>query len=148
MKYYIALVIALALASFAAFGDTLPVPAYLVDGKIVVTTRDGKQHHFSSNEYAVVRRMKSAEKTIPIIGYNVIEKHSAPAAKENRVYIHGGIGNTNSLDVTTSPGVATVTQNRGFVFGGSYARSIGRGYSVMGTYLSNDTVLLGLGLDF
>lgn len=57
MKYL--LTIALFLSSLSVFAED--IPAYLKDGVITVTLKDGKQYTFSANEYKVVKRGSKAK---------------------------------------------------------------------------------------
>ncbi len=126
--------------------DTLPVPAFLRDGKIEVTLRGGQKFQYSSNEYACVRRSASPKPEAAPTKV-VVREISKVDDRPNRVTVHGGIGNTG-LSVARLPGVTIVTQDKGVLFGGTYSRKLSERYSISGSAFSNDTYTLGIGYDF
>lgn len=147
--YTIVVILASLVLINMAKADTFsPPPPYLKDGIIKVTLTDGNTYTFSSNTWMVVPRLKAEPPLSPEPEQKILV---APAEKaedsKNRFTLHGGSGRTG-LSVITTPGVVEVLQDRGFVFGGTYSRKISERFSLSGTWLSNDTVTLGIGYDF
>lgn len=145
---YLTLLLFLFLISTSVFA--YPVPKELEDGKIEVKTKDGIVHKFDSNEYKVVKRgVKAApKKTIPFITtttITIVEK--APKTLKNRVTLLGGISPEGTLNREYSTDRVKIYTKSGLVIGASYDRKFDD-FSVRGTFLSNETYLLGLGWDF
>lgn len=139
MKYLLIIVVGITWVSWSM----ADMPAYLKDGTITVTLKNGKTYTFSTNEYMVVKR--GAKKPAPAL--EQLATAMKPEPRRNRVRVLGGVG-PNGLETTRSASQATVTTTSGAVGGIGYDRLITDEVSVGGAALNNETYLLNIGLDF
>lgn len=139
------------ITSTLAFADASVTPPFLKDATITVTLKSGKTYTFSANDHAVVRREKSARQTIVV--EKLVEKEckitesQTRAAKPNRLRVFGGRG-PDGIKTSESNGVVTLSPSQGAVGGFGYDRSLNDDVSIGGQVMSNETITLGLGLDF
>lgn len=130
-----------------------PPAPYLKDGKITVELKNGTKYEFSANDWKVVpRRTQQDEELDLAVGEAeaLLKKQALqppPEDKKNRVTLHGGVGPTH-LNLGVTGNTATTSTGYGFVFGATYSRKVSGDVSLSGTYLSNQTGLVGVGLDF
>jgi hypothetical protein len=147
------LIMTLILLSLNAFGQE--VPAYLKDGTITVTLKDGKSYKFSSNEYAVVLRKPKAPVMIPVIGV-VEQKEETPISKEvpqspnykNRIGFLVGYGLNGKQKVSSGPNAVDIEQKKGVVGGLILQHDLNKEYHILGEALTNETFMLGVGKGF
>ena len=130
-----------------------PPPGFLKDGKIEVTLRNGSKSAFSANEWKVVpRHAKAAPKAKPpetsgSIKHHVIILREKHEGYKNTFVMHAG-GAPGSLRSRLIPGGYEVSPSYQFTFGVSLSRQVTDRVSIMGTYLTNQTGLLGIGVGF
>lgn len=132
-----------------------PQEAYLKGGVITVALKNGQSYKFSSDEYMVVKRHGPAAAPVDIaaddeVGTDeavLIMLGEAAAEQPYRFTLHGGIGPNYEI-YRKSQYQVIVREKKEFVFGASLSRKVSKDASVTGTALSNDTYLLGLGMDF
>ncbi len=118
------------------------VPAYLKDGAITVTLKDGSFHVFSTNEYKVVKRTEEAKDVIHHGGKTYVQE------RNNRVRVLGGFGPTGGVDVVTGTTSTKITTTNGLVGGAGYERKVNEAVSVGAEALTNKTFMMSIGLDF
>jgi hypothetical protein len=125
-------------------------PAYLKDGTITVTLKNGKQYEFSTNEWKVVPRR--GDEVAPEADEEdedeptYVEQSVRPAGP-NRVRLMAGVGPTGLKD-SRSPGKIHVETDFGAVGGVGLDRSLTDRISINGSAYTNGTFSLGVGLDF
>lgn len=142
MKYIKIILMGLFLATPAMAED---IPDFLKDSEITVTLKNGKTYKFSGNEYKVVKRGSGAKATPDLPGVKVtVINH---VRKRNRLTVHGGVG-FDGINSTASGNTVHVKQNKSPVLGVSVSRDFDHDFSLSGTVLTNETVLLGVGKDF
>lgn len=147
MKYYYYLILAALFLGLAVNAEE--VPEYMRDGVITVTLKSGKTYTYSLNEYKVVRRWQAAEETEEAVEHHHrkhVEQHPAEHSR-NRIAVHSGVG-PDGLKAAAAGNDVTVSQRYRALIGVSYSRKLDDRFSLQGTYLSNDTLTLGLGYDF
>lgn len=146
--YFIIGFILVTFLSFAAFAHHDEAPAYMKDGTITVTLKDGKSYTFSTNTHKVVLRgvhNDSEEESDDTQEESTVVREETKKIS-NTVILHGGIGNTD-LETRRYGSNADVIQQRGMVGGVTLCRSRdNKGACVSG--FSNNTITLGLKLDF
>lgn len=136
----------LSLFSIVAFAEE--VPAYMKDGVITVKLKNGKEYTYSTNEWKVVRRGTSKPKEVLKEAEQAPKVAEAPKPLKNRFRLLGGYGYTGGLKVTKDATSAEITPKKGFVGGVGYDRLLTDKISGGATVLSNDSLLLNLGLDY
>lgn len=138
--------IAATLFSLHSFAEEMP--AYLKDGVITVTLKDGKTYTFSANEYKVVKRedKKVEQRSTPCCSSTEHASHKSEE-KKNRLSLNLGVG-FDGQRVNQYSNHVDVTDKRAFVFGLSYGRKFYKDYSITGTIMSNETGFLGFGKDY
>lgn len=125
-------------------------PAYLRDGKITVTLKNGKQYEYSTNEWKVVRRRgdevapetEEEEEDEP----TYVERSIRPAGP-NRVRLMAGVGPVGLKD-SQNGNKLHVETDFGMVGGVGLDRSLTDRISINGSAYTNGTFSLGVGLDF
>jgi len=140
--------IVLALCSMVALAEE--IPDYMRDGVITVTLKSGKVYTYSTNEWKVVRRGTSP-KAKPVEEANPSDNVSrAPAVEthKNRIRVMGGYGPTNRLEVSRDASGAVVKTKLGAVGGIGYDRLVTDKIFLGGQALTNETLLLNIGLDY
>lgn len=146
------LIASLTFLSLSAF--TQEVPAYLKDGTITVTLKDGKSYKFNSNEYAVVLRKPKQDVIIPVIAK--VEQKEMPVSKpapelpyyKNRVSLLAGYGLNGKQSVSSGPNNVDVEQKKGIVGGLMLQHDLNREYHILGEALTNQTFMFGFGKGF
>lgn len=141
------LTLTVTVAFFAAKALAFPVPSYLKDGTITVKLKDGTEHTYSSNEYKVVKRTKKLHYSEPKRTEVAVSQSSITESRKNRFTLLGGIGQSG-YKIDTFPGLVKVHTKTEFVYGGAYTRDISERFHLNGTVLSNDTYILGLGVQW
>ncbi len=147
------LILAILLFAMPAMAGVIEAPAYLKDGQITVTLKDGTQYSFSTNEFAVVPRV-TADKEGAVAGSKgpmpLDATHRAAIEamkpKKNRFRIVGGYG-PDGVEVLTDADVLTLKQHYGAVVGIGYDYLLDNGVSIGAQAMSNKTYTLNLGLD-
>jgi len=125
-----------------------PPPA-LKDGEITVQTKSGGSSKFNSNDWKVVPRYKylrrkpapKAEKE------TVIVEKFITVQKKNQIALHAGIGfdGLNVKEGNPDDTNVDVAKQQDVVIGLSYTRYFGETWSGIGTVISNESYLLGVG---
>ena len=137
----------LVLFSFTALAEE--IPAYMRDGEIVVTLKNGKVYKYSTNEWKVVRRGTSPKaKPIEDAPKKEMAKEDAPNALKNRFRLLGGYGLTGRLQTVKDANSVEVSNKFGAVGGIGYDRLLTKKISAGATLLNNETYLLNIGLDY
>ena len=141
------LIIALLLGFASMVSYAEEAPAYMKDGKIVVTLKSGKTYEYSTNEWMVVRR--GAKKLVPVdVAASPDQRHFAePEHNKNRVRLMGGIGPVGLKDQQIGSRLHIETKY-GLVGGLGYDRQISNKFSLGVAGYTNGTARLGVGLDF
>ena len=122
------------------------VPAYLKDGKIVVTLTNGKSYEFSSNEYMVVRRGSKVDAELEPAALQ--QKHfEQELHHKNRLRLLIGAG-PSGLQTSQSGSTVNVKSKYELVTGLGYDRSLTNELSIGGSVYTNGTFSLGFGTDF
>jgi len=147
MKYLI-----LILTMFSVIAQADEMPAYMKDGVITVTLKDGKSYTFSSNEYMVVARHPKVAAPVVAVAPSA-PKQSQPEvpsepAYKNRISLVVGYGYNGKLKTSESPNQVDVDQQKGAVGGVVLQRDLNTKYHIMGEALTNQTFLLGIGRGF
>lgn len=133
-----------------------PPAPYLKDGTIVVHLKSGKQYKFDANKWKVVPRRDDTEVEVeqPKLDLSVegTTAHGVVIVREvnerpNRITLHGGVGPTSMRNGAILGGLR-INTTYGAVFGATYSRKLDTRTSISGTVLSNQTGLLGVGVDF
>lgn len=146
------LILILSLVLMSQYAFSQETPAYLKDGTITVTLKNGKSYTFSSNEYAIVLRKPKSSMIIPVIG-SVEEKPIVKQAPElpyykNRVSLLVGYGLTGQQSVSSGPNHVDIEQKKGAVGGISLQRDLNKEYHIIGVGTTNQTFMLGVGKGF
>lgn len=149
MKYLI-----LFMTLFSVLAQADEMPAYMKNGVITVTLKDGKSYTFSSNEFMVVKRHAVA---IPKVAESPTQNQPsspapAPAPREesykNRVGLLLGYGLNGKINTSVGPSQVDVEQQKGVVGGVVLSHDLNKSYHIMGEALTNQTFLLGIGKGF
>ena len=149
MKLIIAAI--LTLVSSAALASE--VPAYLKDGTITVTLKNGKQYTFSANEYMVVKRGASSPK-LEVAKQEVQalqEKLQQEVAKPKRLkhIVSGEVVHSNGgLDTERGANTVNVRSKKELGVGLQYQYNIFKDVYMGGRVDSNGGAGLNLGLGF
>lgn len=137
----------LSLLSLSSFAQEAP-PQWMKDGVITVKLKDGKEYKFSTNEFKVVKRgSKTKQEAAPQVTPVASAPTKTPAAKPNRLMVHGGVG-FDGLSTKVNSNDVVVKEKREPVFGLSYQRLVVDDVSFGASIFTNETFLLGVGKDF
>lgn len=150
MKSLVVLVILLLSTS------ALAIPEYLEGAKTTVTLKSGKTYTYKSEDMAVVKRDRlKTNKNQTRIASKIVKKlindfksRKIVPNKKNRVYVLGGFGPTNRLEVSSADDGYRVGIDRGFIGGVGYQRKINQDFSAGVQLQSNGVTLLSIGRDF
>ncbi len=120
------------------------VPNHLKGAKIIIRLADGKESEVPAEKYKVVPRKQqfivTKTKQTDLVECKNVDK--------NRVSVLGGQGPKPGLDKEATSKKVTVESKTGLVGGLQYQRKLGDTFSVGGQLQTNESVLLGIGVDF
>jgi hypothetical protein len=117
------------------------IPEYLKGGKVTVKVKDGSTYTFDSEKMAVVPR-GAKKKLVPTI---IVQKQKV---KKNRIFITGGKGPDNELEVGQTKGGYNVKADDGLVGGIGYQRVIYDDGTIGMLLQTNGTISIIFGKDF
>jgi len=120
-------------------------------GWITVESASGEKISYNLDEYEIVKRdhhgkpehKKKQQEDIVMI----VVTQPAPERPKNRVRLMGGLG-PNGVSVDGGPNTYTVSPSLGAVGGLGYSRLLYKNWSVDASILTNQTYMVGVGLDF
>ncbi len=139
------LILIVFMISFFVNQECFAQAAYLKDGVITVTLKDGAVYEFSSNEYMVVKRHVVVPTSLATA--SGASDASFDEYPKNRLTLHGGIGYVAEVERYNSSR-AQIRERSDIVIGATYSRKVDETAHISGTILSNKTYLLGVGLDY
>jgi hypothetical protein len=121
------------------------VPSHLKGAKIVVRLADGRETVVPAEKFKVVPRVQQfvvtkTKKTDTLVCKGDVNK--------NRLSVHAGNGPREGLTTKNHGSFVEVETDVGAVGGLQYQRLVTDKISVSGQVQSNETVLLGVGVDF
>jgi hypothetical protein len=121
------------------------VPSHLVGATIVVRLADGRETSVPAEKFKVVPRVQQFVVTKTKKTDTLVCKGEQ---KKNRVSVHAGNGPKEGLKSTNYGTFVEVETNVGAIYGVQYQHLITDKISVSGQVQSNESVLIGIGLDF
>lgn len=150
MKYL--LTIALFLSSLSVFAED--IPAYLKDGVITVTLKDGKQYTFSANEYKVVKRGRKAKVEVVQEELKQTQEQGNQSAQPEVAKIHKHIisgelvRSKNGLDVINNTNEVDIKTKKEIGVGVQYQFNVYEDLYIGGRVDSNGGTAISLGVGF
>ncbi len=145
------LIIAMLLMTLSAMASE--VPAYLKDGTITVTLKNGKQYTFSANEYMVVKRgakspkLEMAQKEVEVLQGKL--QHEMAKPKRLKHIVSGEVVHSNArLQNDREANSVNVRTKKDIGVGLQYQYNIYQDMYMGGRLDSNGGSAINLGLGF
>jgi hypothetical protein len=129
-------------------------PAYLKDGVITVTLKNGKTYTFSANEYMVVKRgAKSSKNELAALPVKEVENNRKPAVdpveKRLKHIVSGEVLRSNrGLDTSTSANQVDVKNRKQIGVGIQYQYNVYKDLFLGGRVDTNGGAGVNLGVGF